>query len=61
MKDSHFRTPRNISDCTFPCGYQIDPPKDYCKVTRAEYIGGIVLAFAIGVGLAAWLVAWWSS
>jgi hypothetical protein len=51
MKPSHYITPRNYADCTWVQGYG----------RKAFVWPGYALAFAIGVGLAALLVAWWSS
>ena len=51
MKPSHYITPRNYADCTWVQGYG----------RKASVWPGYALAFAIGVGLAALLVAWWSS
>lgn len=47
-------TPRNFADCTWMHGYGHPEP-------LYEKVGGYALAFAIGVGMAALLVAWWSS
>lgn len=58
MKDSYFRTPRTLNECQFTPGYtsgHVSPE------TRAERIGGYILAVAIGVGLAACLFFGWSS
>lgn len=57
MKPSHFSTPRSLNECQFTPGYTTQPVFN----ARAEAIGGVVLAVLIGVGLAAALVAWWSS
>jgi hypothetical protein len=54
MKNSHLTTPRNFADCTFDVGYSEQEP------TYETYLG-YVLAFAIGVGMACLLIAWWSS
>lgn len=54
MKPSHFTTPRNFADCTWIQGYGRQP-------TLWQRIQGPVLAIAIGLGMAALLVAWWSS
>ena len=51
MKYSNFKTPRNYADCTWVQGYG----------RKASVWPGYALAFAIGVGLAALLIAWWSS
>lgn len=60
MKPSHITTPRTLADCTFPTGYVSVQPMAYREPTW-ERVAGYVLAFAIGCGLAALLVAWWSS
>ena len=54
MKQSHYTTPRNLAECNFDIGYA-EPESPY------EIAFGYVLAFAIGVGMAMLLVAWWSS
>jgi hypothetical protein len=54
MKPSHLTTPRNFADCTWIQGYGRKP-------TLWERIQGPVLAISIGIGMAALLVAWWSS
>ena len=54
MKQSHYQTPRNLAECTFDIGHaESESP--------TEIALGYVLAFAIGVGMAMLLVAWWSS
>jgi len=54
MKQSHYTTPRNLAECNFDIGYaEAESP--------FEIAFGYVLAFAIGVGMAMLLVAWWSS
>jgi hypothetical protein len=58
MKQSHLTTPRTLNECHFTPGYTSEGPK---RETLAEIIGGYFLATVIGVGLAALLVAWWSS
>lgn len=60
MKPSHTQTPRTLADCTFTQGYASVHPMAYREPTW-QVIGGYVLAFAIGIGMAALLVAWWSS
>jgi hypothetical protein len=60
MKPSHTQTPRTLADCTFTQGYQSIQPLSHQEPTW-QVIGGYVLAFVIGCGLAALLVAWWSS
>jgi hypothetical protein len=54
MKNSNFQTPRNFADCTWVQGYGREEP-------LWERVAGYVLAFAIGVGFAVLLVAWWSA
>jgi len=54
MKNSHTQTPRNYADCEWIQGYGR-------KQTIWRRLAGYALAFAIGVGMAALLVAWWSS
>jgi hypothetical protein len=54
MKNSNFQTPRNYADCSWVQGYGRKQP-----IWRR--LAGYALAFAIGVGMAALLVAWWSS
>jgi hypothetical protein len=54
MKNSHTQTPRNFADCTWVQGYGRKEP-------LWERLAGYVLAFAIGVGLAACLFYGWSS
>jgi hypothetical protein len=60
MKPSHTQTPRTLADCTFTYGYTSVRPMAY-REPHWQRIGGYVLALVIGVGLAALLVAWWSS
>ena len=55
MKLSHYQTPRTLADCTFEVGYSTEPESMF------ESVAGILLAIAIGVGMACLLVAWWSS
>jgi hypothetical protein len=50
----HNTTPRNFADCTWMQAYGRPEP-------LWEKVGGYALALAIGVGMAALLVAWWSS
>ena len=57
MKDSHIKTPRTLNECQFTHGYQSLSGKE----PLWEVIAGYALALAIGVGIAALLVAWWSS
>ena len=54
MKNSHTQTPRNYADCEWIQGYGR-------KQTIWRQVAPYALAFAIGVGMAALLVAWWSS
>ena len=54
MKHSNFETPRNFAECTWVQGYGHPEP-------LWQKVGGYALAFVIGVGMAALLVAWWSS
>lgn len=60
MKPSHLSTPRNLADCSFTYGYTSIQPMAHREPTW-ENVGGFLLAVVIGVGLAALLVAWWSS
>ena len=57
MKPSHTQPPRTLNECQFTPGYM--------SLTNREpawqRVAGYVLAIAIGVGMAALLVAWWSS
>lgn len=58
MKDSHTKTPRTLDECHWTPGYtSIQSDKE----PLWEVVAGYVLALFIGVGLAALLVAWWSS
>jgi ABC-type nitrate/sulfonate/bicarbonate transport system permease component len=58
MKQSHLTTPRTLSECHFTPGYTSEGPQ---RQTIGQVIAGYFLAVVIGVGLAALLVAWWSS
>jgi len=58
MKPSHTQTPRTLNECHFTPGYTSQGPQ---KETLFEVIAGYALALVIGIGLAALLVAWWSS
>ena len=58
MKDSHLKTPRTLNECHWTPGYQ-SVPSD--KEPLWEVVAGYVLALLIGFGMAALLVAWWSS
>ena len=58
MKPSHFTTPRTMNECHWTPGYQSLSYKDE---TIGEIIAGYVLAMVIAVGMAALLVAFWSS
>lgn len=60
MKPSHLSTPRTLADCSFTYDYTIDRPLPHREPTW-EKVCGFLLAVAIGVGMAALLVAWWSS
>lgn len=60
MKPSHTQTPRTLADCTFEQGYASIQPMAH-REAPWEVLAGYALAFAIGVGMAALLVAWWSS
>jgi ABC-type nitrate/sulfonate/bicarbonate transport system permease component len=57
MKDSHLKTPRTLDECHFTPGYVSHDSKE----SLVERLAGYALAFVIGCGLAAVLVAWWSS
>jgi hypothetical protein len=57
MKDSHLKTPRTLDECHFTPGYVSHDSKE----PLGERLAGYALAFVIGCGLAAVLVAWWSS
>ena len=50
----NYTTPRNFADCTWVQGYGSPEP-------LWERVAGYALAFVIGAGMAALLVAWWSS
>jgi ABC-type nitrate/sulfonate/bicarbonate transport system permease component len=58
MKQSNLTTPRTLNECHFTPGYTSQGPQ---KETLFEVIAGYALALVIGIGLAALLVAWWSS
>lgn len=58
MKDSHLKTPRTINECHWTPGYESIPSD---KEPLWERLAGYALALSIGVGMAALLVAWWSS
>lgn len=60
MKPSNLTTPRTLADCSFVYGYTSVRPMAY-RVATWERLAGYALALVIGVGLAALLVAWWSS
>jgi hypothetical protein len=47
MKDSYFRTPRSLNDCSWSSGYYSGQ-----KESTAEKVAGIGLAIVIGVALA---------
>ncbi|MEN9885515.1 MAG: hypothetical protein RL758_93 [Pseudomonadota bacterium] len=57
MKNSHVKTPRTLNECHFTPGYQSLTNRE----PLWERIAGYALALAIGTGMAALLVAWWSS
>lgn len=57
MKPSHTQTPRTLDQCNFQTGYQCASFEE----SPWERVAGYVLVVVIGVGLAALLVAWWSS
>lgn len=57
MKPSHLKTPRTMNEGVWMSGYQ----RGSVVTSRAEDVAGMLLAVAIGIGLAALLVAWWSS
>jgi hypothetical protein len=57
MKNSHTQTPRTLNECHWTPGYT----RASLKEPLIERLAGYALAFAIGVGMAALLVAWWSS
>jgi len=50
----NYTTPRNYADCTWVQGYGRKEP-------FLKRVAPYALAFLIGVGMAALLVAWWSS
>jgi len=50
----NYTTPRNFADCTWVQGYGRKEP-------LLKRVAPYALAFLIGVGMAALLVAWWSS
>jgi hypothetical protein len=50
----NYTTPRNYADCTWVQGYGRKEP-------LLKRLAPYALAFLIGVGMAALLVAWWSS
>lgn len=60
MKPSHVTTPRTLADCTFTYGYASIQPMAHREPTW-ERFAGYALACVIGAGMAALLVAWWSS
>jgi hypothetical protein len=57
MKNSHMQTPRTLNECHWTPGYTRASLKEPLLKRLAPY----ALAFLIGVGMAALLVAWWSS
>ena len=58
MKDSHLKTPRTLNECHWTPGYESIPSD---KEPLREVVAGYVLAFVIGVSLAAVLFYGWSS
>ena len=60
MKPSHTQTPRTLADCTFVQGYKSIHPMSHKEATW-EFIGGYLLATAIGVSMAACLFYGWSA
>lgn len=55
MKPSNLTTPRTLNECHFTPGYvthYAEPEPNWMDV---------LFAVLIGVGLAVWLVVWWSS
>lgn len=58
MKPSHLKTPRTMNEGIWMSGYQSG---SVGKSPIAEDVASILVAVAIGIGLAALLVAWWSS
>lgn len=58
MKPSHTQTPRTLNECQWTPGYTSQGPQ---RISLRDVIAGYALAVVIGVGLAALLVAWWSS
>lgn len=57
MKQSHLTTPRTLNECYWTPGYRCVSSHE----SLGERIAGYALTTAIGVGMAALLVAWWSS
>ena len=57
MKPSHTQTPRTLNECHWTPGYRCVSSRE----SFGERIASYALAVAIGVGMAALLVAWWSS
>ncbi len=51
MKHSHTTTPRTLADCQFTTGYASIRPMAY-RTSTWERVAGVMLAIAIGVGLA---------
>ena len=47
MKESYFRTPRSLNECSWTSGYHSGRQE-----SRAEKIAGFVLAVGMGVALA---------
>jgi len=55
MKPSNLSTPRTLNECHWTPGYTS------LSSDKNKSIAGYVLAFAIGIGIAVLLIAWWSS
>lgn len=51
MKHSHTTAPRTLADCQFTTGYASIRPMAY-RTSTWERVAGVLLAVAIGVGLA---------
>lgn len=50
---SNYRTPRTLSESRFVTGYPV--------AHQPQRLGGVALAFLIGIALALCLVSWWAS
>jgi len=57
----NYRTPRNLAECSFEVGYYRANYVPKRPISKGEIIGGYIAVLAIGVGLAAALVVWWST